>query len=149
MKSKSTCNVCCQRSIKAVITSLIAVLIISVVAVPATGHGIFKKALEKKYKEEGLRVTCFMCHIKGEKKTERNDVGELFFKEFEGQDLSAKWEAVEGDERKKLEADIMVPALEKALETIYQREKAGESETTYGAQIPAGEVEGTKLKKKK
>ena len=129
--------------------ALIAGLVIAVVATPAAGHGIFKKTLEKKYKPEGLRVTCNMCHVKGEEKTERNEVGQVFFKEFEGMDLSAQWDAVEGDERKKLETEVMAPAFLKALDKIYEREKAGEVDTSFHTQIPAGEVEGTKLRKKK
>ena len=130
-------------------SALIAGLLIAIISTPVTGHGIFKKTLERKYKKEGLRVTCNMCHLKGEPKTERNDVGQLFFIEFEGQDLSARWDAVEGDERKKLEKEVMAPEFLKALETVYEREKAGEADTTYNTQIPAGEVEGTKLRKKK
>ncbi len=123
-------------------------MLVAVLAVPASGHGIFKKTLEKKYKEEGLRVTCNMCHVRGEPKTERNDVGETFFKQFDGLDLSARWDAAEGDERKKLEKEVMAPEFLKALKKIYELEEAGDLETSYAEEIPAGKVEGTKLRKK-
>ena len=121
-------------------------LIAALIALPVNGHGIFKKTLEKKYKDEGLRVTCNMCHVKGEPKTERNEFGQMFYDEFEGKDLSARWEAVEGDERKELEQDVMAPEFLEALERIYEREANGEAETNYNEMIPAGEVEGSKLK---
>ena len=129
-----------------VLSMALAFLVLA--AVPADGHGIFKKTLEKKYKNEGLKVTCNMCHVKGEKKTERNEVGQVFFAQFDGQDLSARWDAVEGDDRKKLEADVMAPAFLKALDSIYEQEKAGKLKSSFNIQIPAGEVEGSKLKKK-
>lgn len=134
---------------RGLVASIVTGLLIAIVCIPANGHGIFKKTLEKKYKEEGLRVTCNMCHIKGEPKTERNEFGEVFFAEFDGQDLSARWDAVEGDERKALETDVMAPEFLAALERIYEKEAAGEAETTYATQIPAGEIEGSKLRKKK
>lgn len=142
-------NVTPARILHGSLSLIVVGLVIAVVATPATGHGIFKKTLEKKYKEEGLRVTCNMCHVKGEEKTQRNDFGQVFFKEFEGMDLSSKWDAVEGDERKKLEAEVMAPAFLEALENIYTREKEGKAETNYSEEIPAGKIEGSKLKKKK
>jgi len=126
----------------------LALAVLVLTAVPANGHGIFKKTLEKKYKDQGLKVTCNMCHVKGEKKTERNEVGQVFFAQFDGQDLSARWDAVEGDDRKKLEKDVMAPAFLKALDSIYEQEKAGKLKSSFNTQIPAGEVEGSKLKKK-
>ena len=128
--------------------ALLAGLIVSVVTVPTNGHGIFKKALEKKYKPQGLKVTCNMCHVKGEKKTERNEVGQVFFAQFKGQELSAKWDAAEGADRKKLEVDVMTPAFLTALDEIYEQEKKGKLKSSLHSQIPAGEVAGSKLRKK-
>ena len=138
-----------QRFICRMSVSGLALAVLVLTAVPASGHGIFKKTLEKKYKDQGLRVTCNMCHVKGEKKTARNEVGQVFFAQFDGQDLSARWDAVEGDDRKKLETDVMAPAFLKALDSIYEQEKAGKLKSSFNTQIPAGEVEGSKLKKKK
>jgi hypothetical protein len=124
--------------LKTLFTSVLAGLVIALLAAPVTGHGIFKKTLEKKYKEEGLRVTCNMCHVKGEPKTERNEVGKTFFEQLKGQDLSARWDAVEGDQRKELENDVMAPAFLKALDTIYELEQKGELESSLNTQLPAG-----------
>lgn len=111
---------------------------------PVMAHGIFKKTIETKY--EGLRVTCYMCHVKKEEKTVRNEFGELFVVELKGQDLSARWNAVEGDERKALENDVMAPAILEALVKIEKKEN-GDGEK-YGELIPAGKIEGSKLKKR-
>ncbi len=138
-----------QNAFQGIVVALLAGLMVSMIAVPANGHGIFKKTLEKKYKPQGLKVTCNMCHVKGEKKTERNEVGQVFFAQLKGQDLSAKWDAVEGDDRKKLEVEVMTPAFLAALDQIYEQEKKGEMKTSFNTQIPAGEVAGSKLKKKK
>ena len=137
------------RILTASLALIVSGLVFALVTTPATGHGIFKKTLEKKYKEQGLRVTCNMCHVKGEAKTERNEVGEVFFKRFDGMDLSAKWDAVEGEERKELEKEVMAPAFLEALDKIYTEETEGTIDSSYATQIPAGEVAGTKLKTKK
>ncbi len=109
----------------------------------AWGHGIFKKTLEKKY--GNLRVTCNMCHVKKESKEQRNEFGKLFYDQLLGQDLSARWKAVEGDERKALETEVMAPAILVALEKIEKQEN--EEGQLYGELIPAGAIEGSKLKK--
>ena len=138
-----------HRFLTNLLATLTTGLIVFALTIPVSGHGVFKKTLEKKYKEEGLRVTCNMCHVKGAPKTERNTVGQMFYKEFEDEELSSRWESVEGDERKTLEKDVMVPAFLKALEEVYAREAAGKTDSTFASQIPAGEVEGSKLRKKK
>ncbi|MGI9516179.1 MAG: hypothetical protein ACR2NP_03965 [Pirellulaceae bacterium] len=120
-------------------------MLIAIVAGPVTAHGIFKKTLEARH--ENLRVTCNMCHVKGEPKTERNDFGQVLFEVFEGQDLSARWDAVEGDERKAFEQDVMVPALTEGLEKLYAREADDPEAPRYSEMIPAGQMDGTKLKK--
>ncbi len=110
----------------------------------ATAHGIFKKTLEKKH--TNLRVTCNMCHVKGEAKTERNPFGKMFYEQFKGKDLSARWEAVEGDDRKQFENEVMAPAFLEALKVVNDREtKEG---VKYGELIPNGKIDGSKLKKK-
>ena len=74
--------------------------------------------------------------------------GELERRLGEVMNLSAKWDAVEGAERKKLETEVMAPAFLKALETIYAKEADGKLDSKYATQIPAGEIEGSKLRKK-
>ena len=109
-------------------------------------HATFKKALEKKY-DKKIRVTCNMCHVKKEPKSKRSEFGELFFKEFKDLGLSAQWAALKGDERKKLETDVMIPEFLKALKVVV--EKKNKDDEKYGDLIPAGEIPGSKLAKKK
>ena len=97
---KSISRISKSRLTRYTMVGVLAGLCMAITVTPLAAHGIFKKTLEKKYKAEGLRVTCNMCHVKGEAKTERNEVGQVFFKQLEGQDLSARWDASEGDERK-------------------------------------------------
>jgi len=110
-------------------------------------HGIFKKTLEKEV--EGLRVTCYACHVKKEPKTVRNEFGELFYQEFKEEEFSKRWDELEQDReaRKEFENEEMAPAFRKAMKKI------GEKETEEGEKyidlIKAGKIEGTKLKKKK
>jgi hypothetical protein len=109
---------------------------------PVYAHGIFKKTLEKKYDQ--LKVTCNMCHVPKEKKTKRNEFGGLFYEELKGQDLSARWEAVKGEERKTLEKEVMAPAFLKALEKVGEKENA--DHLKYAELIPAGKIAGSKPK---
>ena len=109
-------------------------------------HTIFKKALEKKYNKE-LRVTCNMCHVKGEPKTARNEFGELFYEELKELDLTAQWQDLKGDDRKAFEKDVMTPEFLKALEVILEKET--EEGEKYSDLIPNGKIPGSKLKKKK
>ena len=73
---------------------------------------------------------------------------QVFFAQFKGQELSAKWDAAEGADRKKLEVDVMTPAFLTALDEIYEQEKKGKLKSSLHSQIPAGEVAGSKLRKK-
>ena len=124
------------------------VCVIALFVIPigsANAHGIFKKTLESKHKT--IRVTCNMCHVKGKEKSELNEFGELFFQKFKGKDFSAKWDALERDERKKFEKTIMAPTFLAALEKINKMEN-GDGEK-YGDLIPIGKIQGSKPKKKK
>lgn len=109
---------------------------------PVAGHGIFKKTLEAKY--EGLKVTCNMCHVAGEKKDKRNELGQLFFEELKENNLSSRWEAVKGAERKALEKDVMAPLFLEALKVVGEKELGAEGK--YADLIPAGKIAGSKLK---
>ena len=110
-------------------------------------HGIFKETLQDQV--EGLRVTCNACHVKGEEKDVRNDFGELFFAEFEGEEFSKNWKELEEDEeaRDKYEQEVMAPAFIAALETIGETEN--EDGEKYADLIADGKIAGTKLRKKK
>lgn len=128
-----------------IVPALTCGLIISlVIGSPLSAHGIFKKTLEKQYKDQGLKVTCNMCHVPKEGKEIRNEFGELFFEELKEQDLSARWDGVKGAERKTLENDVMAPAFLKALEKIVEKENADKEK--YGDLIPAAKIAGSKIK---
>lgn len=117
---------------------------VSAIQQPVVAHGIFKKTLEKKYKDQGLKVTCNMCHVPKEGKEKRNEFGEMFFKILKEKDLSAQWDALKGAERKEFEDDVMAPAFLEALKEVAEKE-TDEGEK-YGELIEGGKIEGSKLK---
>lgn len=123
---------------------LCGMIVSLLIGTPLSAHGIFKKTLEKKYTDEGLKVTCNMCHVPKEGKEIRNEFGQLFFDELKDQDLSARWDSVKGAERKKLENEVMAPAFLKALEKVVEKENADKEK--YGDLIPAAKIAGSKLK---
>lgn len=125
--------------------AVLVALALVVFPVQVSAHSIFKKTLEKEV--EGLKVTCFACHVKKKPKSERNEFGELFFKEFEGKEFTKKWEELKEDKdaQKAFESDEMAPAFVKALETIGEMET--EEGDKYADLIAQGKIEGTKLKK--
>ncbi|HMO12653.1 MAG TPA: hypothetical protein PKD64_09750 [Pirellulaceae bacterium] len=114
---------------------------------PVSSHGVFKDKLEQEV--EGLRATCYACHLQKEPKTVRNEFGELFFQQFEGMDLSARWDATEGDDeaREKFEQEVMAPAFVEALKVVGDKKNA--EGIKYSVLIKEGKIEGTKMKKKK
>jgi hypothetical protein len=124
------------------LVAAVPLTVLLVAVQPAEGHGIFKKTLEKKY--GNLRITCNMCHVPKEAKTTRNEFGKLFYEELKGQDLSARWNAVKGAERRTFEDEVMAPAILEALTRV--AEKKTEDGRVYGDLIAAGQVEGSKLK---
>lgn len=81
---------------------LMALLIVAALVwpttVPVKGQTLFKNLMQKKY---DLRsVSCFVCHEKVERGTEnpkqfRNELGKLFDKEFEGQEITKRLEEIE------------------------------------------------------
>jgi len=138
LKSRITKSVCCLLLCGTLCFSL---------STPSSGHGIFKKTLEKQV--EGLKVTCFACHVKKKPKSERNKFGQLFMNEFDGEDFTAKWKALEDDKegRDKFELEKMKPAFLEAFKTIGKKEN--EDGEKYAELIAEGKIKGTKLKKKK
>lgn len=120
-------------------------LVLFASAVPAEGHTVFKKALEKKF--EGVRVSCDTCHVKGKPKTERNEFGQLFHEQFKEEELTAKWEAFGADRtgKKAFETEVMTPSFHKALEKVKQMKN--KEEMTYEALIKECKLDGLKPKK--
>ncbi|MDG2185436.1 MAG: hypothetical protein P8K79_07135 [Mariniblastus sp.] len=101
-------------------------------------HTTFKKELGKKYPT--MKISCSACHVDKKPKTQRNDFGKLFAKEFKGKDVSATFKSLKGDEKKKYEKEVMIPAFAAALKKIQkQKNKAGE---TYDALIKSGAMPG-------
>ena len=101
-------------------------------------HTTFKKELGKKYPT--MKISCSACHVDKKPKTQRNDFGKLFAKEFKGKDISATFKSLKGDEKKKYEKEVMIPAFAAALKKIQkQKNKAGE---TYDALIKSGAMPG-------
>jgi hypothetical protein len=114
----------------------------------AEGHMAFKKQLAKKY--AGTKVSCNACHIKGKPKTERNDFGKLFAKEFKAQklDLSAGFKAKpDKDAKKEYIKAVMVPEFDKALKKI--KEMTNAEKEKYDDLIKTAKLDGIKIKVKK
>ncbi len=105
---------------------------------PLMAHTTFKKELGKKYPT--MKISCSACHVDKKPKTQRNDFGKLFAKEFKGKNISATFKSLKGDEKKKYEKEVMIPAFAAALKKIQkQKNKAGE---TYDALIKSGAMPG-------
>jgi hypothetical protein len=119
---------------------------LSISANSVDAHTIFKKSMEKSY--ENVKVSCNACHVKGKSKTERNDLGALFYEEFKDEELTKNWKSKKGAEKKKYQTDVMTPAFEKALKTVKEKKKE-DVDKTYHQLIEAAELDGLKLKEKK
>lgn len=101
-------------------------------------HTTFKKELGKKYPT--MKISCVACHVDKKPKTQRNDFGKLFAKELKSKNISATFKSKKGDEKKKYEKEVMIPAFTAALKKIQkQKNKAGE---TYDALIKSGAMPG-------
>ena len=120
-------------------------------------HTIFKKAMEKSYPI--MKVSCNACHVKGEKKTVRNDFGEMFFKELKADNVTQSWKDAKKDGRdaqKAYEKETMTPLFEKALKkvkaaTVPEVEGVTNPDAgkTWDEMIKAVKVDGIKVDQKK
>ena len=109
----------------------------------SSAHMIFKKTMEKKL--TNLKVNCLACHVKGKPKTERNELGELFHKEFAEKNFSQRHKDIEDrDERKKFEKEEMAPAFLEALERVKKLET--DDGQKYGELIEDAKLDGLKVK---
>lgn len=122
---------------KPILTTAIALVVFGISWAPASAHMAFKKELSKKYTD--MKVTCNACHVKGKKKTERNEFGKLLFKNLKEKKLTEGFKSRAGSERKKYEADVMVPEFKKAFEKI-KKMKPKDKEQTYEELIKAGQM---------
>ena len=83
----------------------------------AEAHSAFKKYLSSKFPKK--KMTCDVCHVKGQKKDVKNSYGQLFIKVMNKPNLTKDWRAIEDRaEKKTYEKDVMVPAFEKAYTKI-------------------------------
>ena len=108
-------------------------------------------------RSENLNAACIACHFEEKEKTERNDFGQLFHKEFEeaGLELSKGWAELDGDRasQKEYEKEVMAPAFAKAWEEVKKMKpmKDGEEvgDETYEQLVANFKLEGLREKKKK
>ena len=116
---------------------VLVVGLMGVISAPAEGHNIFKKEISKQF--PNMKISCNACHVDKKPKTERNDFGKLFHKQFADQELTKNWKSKKGAEKKAYEAEVMIPAFQKALKNV----------TTMTATdiIKAGVVDGIDAKK--
>ena len=85
-------------------------------AVPASAHSAFKKQMEAKY--PNMKISCNACHVDKQPKTTRNKYGQLLSKTIGNKTLTTDWKAKKGAEKKDYETKVMVPAFNKAFETV-------------------------------
>ena len=120
-------------------------------------HSVFKKSMEKSYPV--MKVSCNACHVKGEKKTARNDFGDLFYKELKADKVTQAWKDAKTngrDAQKAYEKDTMTPLFEEALKKIKKAtvpEVDGvtnpDAGKTWDAMITEEKVDGLKVDQKK
>jgi UDP-N-acetylglucosamine pyrophosphorylase len=68
-----------------------------------------------------MKVSCNACHVKGEKKTVRNEFGEMFFKILKEDELTQNWKEAKTngrDAQKAYEKETMLPLFQKALKEV-------------------------------
>jgi hypothetical protein len=113
----------------------------------------FKKAFQEKYVDKSdnpafkaavKKASCFVCHVKGEEKTVRNDYGKALSKFTGGtvnKDLKAAYEAG-GDAAK----DAKLAAVLKVLDDAFDKVAAQKSPSgkTYGDLIKDGKLPASK-----
>jgi hypothetical protein len=95
---------------------LVAVCCAGVFSADASAHNVFKKQLQTKYPD--MKISCNVCHVNKEKKTVRNNYGQLLTKMFESKTLTEDLKAKSGDDKKKFESDVMIPEFDKAFAKI-------------------------------
>ena len=116
---------------------VLVVGLMGVNSAPADGHNIFKKEISKQF--PNMKISCNACHVDKKPKTERNEFGKLFHKQFADQELTKNLKSKKGDEKKAYQADVMIPAFQKALKNV--------TAMTATDIIKAGVVNGIDAKK--
>ncbi len=96
---------------KSLLSALLILVFALAFSVPVSAHSVFKKKLEEKFPNK--KISCVACHDAKDKKI-RNNYGMLIKKQFESETLTADWKSKKGEEKKKFEAEVMIPEFEKA-----------------------------------
>lgn len=113
-------------------------------------HKEIKEAMEAKYAEANLAISCKLCH--GKTRAMRTDFGKLFEKEFKGKNFTMRLKAARAAKPANPEAvqkivDEMVAEFKEALEKVEQM-KPEEDGLTYGELIQQAKLENVKVKEK-
>lgn len=98
---------------------VVAALMLTVFAFAASdvqAHSAFKKYISSQF--PGKKMSCDVCHVKGQKKDVKNSYGQLFIKVMNKPNLTKEWKSKKGAEKKAYEKDVMVPAFEKAFKKV-------------------------------
>ena len=120
-------------------------------------HSLFKKIMGKAYPV--MSISCNACHVKDEKKSVRNEFGELFYKELKADKVTEAWKEAKANGRpaqKEYEAKTMTPLFEAALkkvkaETVPEVEGVENPDAgkTYNEMILEEKIDGIKVDQKK
>lgn len=116
---------------------IVAVLLGAVFAFAASdaqAHSAFKKYLSTQFPAK--KISCDVCHVKGQKKDVKNSYGQLFVKVINKPDLTKEWKAKKGADKKAYEKEVMVPEFEKAYKKI--------SKMTFADLVKYNLVDGVK-----
>jgi hypothetical protein len=100
---------------KHIVASLL-LTILAFAASDAQAHSAFKKYISSKFPTK--KMSCDVCHVKGQKKDVKNSYGQLFIKVMNKPNLTKEWKAKKGADKKAYEKEVMVPAFEKAFKKI-------------------------------
>ena len=133
--------------ISKLISGLVAITFVFCATSESNAHMAFKKRLEAKY--EGMKVSCNACHVKKKPKTERNEFGKLFHKQWKETHakLTEEWKSKKGAEKKAYETEVMVPTFDKALKVV--KEMKNDKKEKYDDLIKAGKIPEITHKKPK
>ena len=133
---------------KYVLICLLCVVSLSWLAPTAKAIAPFKKAFQEKYVNESenedfkaafKKASCNVCHIKGEKKDQRNKYAEELSKLIEGDANQRIMDAgKDGADARKAETAKILKELEKAIETVDKMESP--DGTPYGKRIAEGKL---------
>lgn len=117
-------------------------------AANVTAHSELKKEMEKGNKH--LKVSCNACHVKGKKKTVRNEFGEALFQEFKQFKFSEAIHKIKDKKKKKeyFEKNVF-PEYRKAFKKVATKDVKNKKGDKWADLVKNGKLPGVKLRKKK